>query len=474
MSGDRARLLAAGLALALAIGAAAAAPHVAGGGFARPGAPLPRAPDEAAPESADAHAPGAADRAAAVPPALDRELSRCREDAPERRRACYEAALSGPAREGRVETAMAGLRAAAAADRAVERDGHVYAHAIGKLAYRARPDLAATFGRCDESFQSGCYHGVIQAYFEAHPAVDAEAVDAVCRPYRAEGASRWLLFQCVHGLGHGLTALRGHDLPRALRDCDLLRDGWDRESCYGGAFMENVVNAMGPHHGGAAGEGHGGATAGEHGGTDGEGHGIGAAAGEGNDGARATGAGRASAFQALDPADLHHPCSAVEERYLAACYGMQTSVMLFLNGGDLEGAARACNDAPPAMRSVCAQSLGRDISSYTLQDPAESIRFCGFTAERWRPWCYVGLAKNFVDLTATTDAAFAFCGSVPEEPGRLKCHEAVGEEIGILAADPAERERMCADSDPRYRAACRFGARLTQTAPAGLPTTGDA
>jgi hypothetical protein len=462
MSGDRARLLAAGLALALAIGAAAAAPHVAGGGFARPGAPLPPGPDEAAAEGADAHAPGAAAPAAdgaagALPPALDRELSRCREDAPERRRACYEAALSGPAREGRVETAMAGLQAAAAADRAVERDGHVYAHAIGKLAYRARPDLAATFGRCDESFQSGCYHGVIQAYFEAHPAVDAEAVDAVCRPYRAAGASRWLLFQCVHGLGHGLTALRGHDLPRALLDCDLLRDGWDRESCYGGAFMENVVNAMGPHHGGAAGDGHGGA------GT-----------GEGHAGAGAPDAGREPAFQALDPADLHHPCSAVEERYLAACYGMQTSVMLFLNGGDLEGAARACNDAPPAMRSVCAQSLGRDISSYTLQDPAESIRFCGFTAERWRPWCYVGLAKNFVDLTATTGAAFAFCSSVPEEPGRLKCHEAVGEEIGILAADPAERERMCADSDPRYRAACRFGARLTETAPAGLPTTGDA
>jgi hypothetical protein len=148
---------------------------------------------------------------------------------------------------------------------------------------------------------------------------------------------------------------------------------------------------------------------------------------------------------------------------------MQTSVMLFLNGGDLEGAARACNEAPAAMRPVCVQSLGRDISSYTLQDPAESIRFCGFAAEAWRPWCYVGLAKNFVDLTATTDAAFAFCRMVPEEPGRLKCHEAVGEEIGILAADAAERERMCAASDPRYLPACRFGARLVPTPPPGLP-----
>src|SRR3989442_12919190 len=49
-------------------------------------------------------------------------------------------------------------------------------------------------------------------------------------------------------MGHGLTMFRGHDLPQALTDCDLLSDGWDRESCYGGAFMENVINVTSPHH----------------------------------------------------------------------------------------------------------------------------------------------------------------------------------------------------------------------------------
>jgi len=49
-------------------------------------------------------------------------------------------------------------------------------------------------------------------------------------------------------MGHGLTMLYAHDLPRALTDCDMLSDGWDRESCYGGAFMESVINATAPHH----------------------------------------------------------------------------------------------------------------------------------------------------------------------------------------------------------------------------------
>ena len=33
-----------------------------------------------------------------------------------------------------------------------------------------------------------------------------------------------------------------HNLPKALAGCDLLSDDWDKRSCYGGAFMENIVN----------------------------------------------------------------------------------------------------------------------------------------------------------------------------------------------------------------------------------------
>ena len=93
--------------------------------------------------------------------------------------------------------------------------------------------VAETFRECRPSFQSGCYHGVIQSYFTAVSTsgqqVDGQAVNALCADYRTDGSDRWLLFQCVHGLGHGLTMLHQYHLPTALAGCDLLSEAWDRD-----------------------------------------------------------------------------------------------------------------------------------------------------------------------------------------------------------------------------------------------------
>ena len=164
------------------------------------------------------------------------------------RQSCYERLLVPLVRSRGVRLAMGTLNRIGELDAAVKNDGHVYAHAIGIEAGKAGGDVGTSFAACTEIFQSGCYHGVIQAYFETVSNVDTQNVNALCQSYTAPDADRWLRFQCVHGMGHGLTMFYTHDLPLALRGCDLLGDDWDRESCYGGAFMENVVNATSPHH----------------------------------------------------------------------------------------------------------------------------------------------------------------------------------------------------------------------------------
>jgi hypothetical protein len=377
---------------------------------------------------------------------------------------CYEGILVSLVSSAGVEVAMETLRRLGKTDQDVQRDGHVYAHAIGIEAFRHDPDVSRTFGRCTELFQSGCYHGVIQAYFQKVDAgggartVNAEDANTLCSSYRGAGGNTWLLFQCVHGMGHGLTMFHGHDLTKALADCDLLEEDWDRHSCYGGAFMENIVNATQPHHGGAHGEA----------GADHSAHEAGhAAAAAGPGGVLPTESG----FKALDPGEPLYPCSILADRYLVDCYQMQTSAMLWFNHGDIAGAARTCDRAPEAMRPWCYQSLGRDISSYTLQDPAESIRMCSLGSATWQPWCYVGLVKNFVDLTAKTDTGFAFCREVPGRANKLKCHEALGEEVSVLASEPARRAELCARSEEGYAEACRYGARLSAERPDGLPVT---
>ena len=53
--------------------------------------------------------------------------------------------------------------------------------------------------------------------------------------------STFLLYQCVHGLGHGLMIYSRNDLPYSLRICDGLATAWDRNSCTGGVFMQNFL-----------------------------------------------------------------------------------------------------------------------------------------------------------------------------------------------------------------------------------------
>jgi len=355
----------------------------------------------------------------------------CRRLADEERRVCYSRLLSERLVAHGVADAVATLDALAAADPDVAEHAHEYAHGIGIEAYGRSPDITGTFAACGDGYSSGCRHGVIQAYFEAREHVTAPEVEALCKPFKSANASRWVLFQCVHGMGHGLTMFHMHDLPRALADCDLLTDGWDRESCYGGAFMESVINATAPHHPAtqlAAQSHHHQTTA---------------------------------AFRAIDPDDPLYPCSIMAERYLHACYQMQTSVMLHLNHGDIAAAGRSCDRAPPHMRSVCYQSLGRDITSYALRDPQKTADFCAKSSEAYRPACYFGAAKALVDWTATTDAAFTFCRIVAHDPGGPSCYQALGEEIATLVATAPEREEQCTRAQaPAPVAACRRGAGL--------------
>lgn len=410
-------------------------------------------------------------------------LDACRGKGGDAKQECYEDRLLARLDGAGVRPALDMLSQVAAGDEDVERDAHVYTHAIGIESYHPAQPVGEQFAECTELFQSGCYHGVIQAYFMSKGSVDRETVRELCESFKQPGADRFLLFQCLHGMGHGLDMIYDHHLPRALQDCDLLDSSWDRESCYGGAFMENVVAATNPHHAAtrlAAEHGHAGAASA---GAEGPHEAAAMAAGAGDEHAGAderadeqTGgehaAGRArqrvmtfavddlEPFEPLRSDDPQYPCSILDARYLTACYMMQTSVMLWFNGNDVGEAAASCAGAPENWRKTCFQSLGRDVSSRTLQDPDKSLHECGKAPEAYREWCYVGLVKNFVDLTATFDDGFAFCRRL-EEPYKPRCYEAMGEEIGILRATEDEKRKECSVSESfELEQRCLYGARV--------------
>jgi hypothetical protein len=172
-----------------------------------------------------------------------------------------------------------------------------------------------------------------------------------------------------------------------------------------------------------------------------------------------------SDFKAIDPAEPLYPCTIVAERHLRACFEIQTSVVLFLNHGNIAKAAQTCDRAVIAMRGECYQSLGRDITSYAVRDPGKTAKLCDRGNIEYRPNCYVGAAKALVDWTATTDNALEFCRIVSSgetgSRGLIACYLAVGEQIATLSNDAARRASECARaSGPEGIAACRRGARL--------------
>lgn len=321
-------------------------------------------------------------------------------------------------RDRGTESAIVRLKAMAAADERILSEGHTLVHEVGRYSFTFYGGAGVAFGHCQADFQSGCYHGVLEAYFDSNPKVTPAQIAGLCDQAAGSGATNFVRFQCLHGLGHGVTLYYKHNLPKALKTCDLLATDWDRNSCYGGVFMENVVFAQNP--------------------TDSAGS-------------------KEKAFLKKD--EPLYPCSTLDEKYLRECFLMQTSAILWFNNYDFDAAFDACEEAREAFVSVCYQSLGRDIAGHTLRDKKKSVALCALGASRYQSFCHVGVAKNLIDVNAKIDDALAYCRMAPG-PSKNACYFAIGEQIAALNTDLKARAPECERVPDAFVRYCRRGAQL--------------
>lgn len=421
-----------------------------------------------------APAAGIGDRVASTAPAPTL-LALCPAGS-EGRMQCLEQALLDTLRTEGIAAAMASLERIGAVDDEIRRDGHVYAHVIGLAAYTTPDVVGRSFAECTPAFQSGCYHGVIQSYFvdlaRSGQPLTEQNVNELCAAYRTPATS-WLLFQCAHGMGHGLTMVEQYHLPSALAACDMVDSPWERDACHGGVFMENIINETAPHHTTGRpghGDGHG-----EETGHSGHAGPATAARAAEPDHQHHDHAAHAAAvapavrepFPALDPSDPHYPCSALDDRYQQSCYLMQTSVVLHFTNGDFAAAAQMCDGAPEGHRETCYQSLGRDASSWSVQVHRRGLQLCSVGDPALRSWCHVGYTKNVIDITANPQDGIDYCQLVPSGLGKEHCYRAVGQQIYLLAPEPEKRAALCETVERGYAAQCRAGADLPERAAAG-------
>lgn len=329
------------------------------------------------------------------------------------------------ARDVGLRQALDSLGVLASRDSTLRPLGHGIAHGLGRFAVARHGYDLSIIAECRPTFFSGCYHGVLEGYLSGRHAVDASALRGVCTSPRVLAMAPYVFRECAHGLGHGLTGVRGHDVFAALGDCAaVLPGGVARSECRDGVFMENVVHAMGTNDVNV-----GDAMAAHH----------------------AQAVHDARLLRASDPA---FPCDSVSSAEAQpSCWAYQPVVFFQAFRGDMHRVVDGCARAPASSVGACFRGLGKQTIGRLPSRPDEVIRICRGTGDAHAADCLAGVVEFYVDQDWKADDAFAFCArlSSAEKAG---CYAAVGQRVAWIDPAPDADRRACAAAGDAYAAAC--------------------
>lgn len=259
----------------------------------------------------------------------------------------------------------------------IKTNCHQVTHVIGRAAALKYKTLAETYSHGDDFCASGYYHGALETIAQKIGAANIKSeVPNICQTFAKSSPYKLSHYNCVHGLGHGIMAIENDDLYKSLEVCDRLDGTWQQESCYGGVFMENVMNDI-------------------------------------NKGVHP------STFKADDPM---YPCTAVADTYKSACYMNQTSHALQVINYDYQKMFDLCAASPQPHASTCYQSLGRDVSGISVNDQDLTVQRCmlGATFEA-RDNCFTGAVKDFVWHYHQESEGLAMCAAIPDQQLAANC-----------------------------------------------------
>ena len=132
---------------------------------------------------------------------------------------CLEQAFGNLTYNEGPKPALARLQTMSTTNSAVAGDCHRIAHRMGSAALsRFKDKVAPAFIAGTPVCASGYYHGIIERAFLGQP---TDKLGVVSRQMCVDSQitkQTFLLYQCIHGLGHGLMIYTGYDLPRLADD----------------------------------------------------------------------------------------------------------------------------------------------------------------------------------------------------------------------------------------------------------------
>jgi hypothetical protein len=292
---------------------------------------------------------------------------------------------------------------------------HRVVHFIGAASLaRFDGNVTKTLGAGEPTCWSGYYHGVLERSLvktrSRKPAVLAAVSRKLCAD---ENLTPWVVYGCLHGLGHGLMIATGLNLPISLEVCSRLGRWWDRDACRGGVFMENISSSY----------------------------------------------GFTSIF--LKDDDPVYPCNWVPSGERKRCYQVVTSRILTLVGDSWERTAEVCAGVEPDFIAWCFRSFGRDVSSRTGRDPEEIAELCAIAREYDREGeCVEAAAYDMTANFSDAERAGALCETV-HSGARDDCYYGLGTVLGRFrkTADARVADCKAIVSSAESVAACVQGGR---------------
>lgn len=280
--------------------------------------------------------------------------------------ACYKQQIQYLVKNKSVKSAFDILQTEYKTSNYVKSQCHQLTHEIGKSSAVKYKIVADAYQYGNSFCWSGYYHGVMQEIVGkiGLDNITKQANNICASVANSENKYSFNHYNCVHGLGHGFMGINSNELFDALYSCDNLSDSWEKESCYGGVFMENVLAFQSPDN-------------------------------------------KTKYLKTDDPI---YPCNAVLDKFKTQCYFMQTSHALVVLG-DFKSVFEACRTkVESSFVEICYQSLGRDASGRSTSDIKTTHDTCLLGADDAAVNnCVTGAVKDFIAYFHDIKQAKDFC-----------------------------------------------------------------
>jgi hypothetical protein len=289
---------------------------------------------------------------------------------------------------------------------------HETMHYVGWKAYQVEQSVSNAFTQASELCDSAMYHGIMEEYLRQNGLEEdiGSLIQNVCtealkeRPDFSLGTKSL----CYHGIGHGLMYITTSDLGSSLDYCDVLQDG-DRQSCYGGVFMEHTASKQ-----------------------------VGPASNE------------------KDLSDYSY-CEALKEHQKIDCYGRQGANNFSFTGGDVKPAMELCLELPLQYQKTCFEGVGTNNPAPSKTHTQSSIdchEALDVSSESYEG-CITGGLSFVVQLDrGEANGANDFCrATLPEY--QEYCYIRMGQQLENWLSEDEQRETKCEIvEESRFRNLC--------------------